>query len=157
MIQICFVCLGNICRSPMAEFVMKKIVAEHGVEHKYSIVSKATHSDNIWNGTGAPIYPRAQHCLRAHGVPFEKQKQAALLKKSDYDRFDYLIGMDQQNLRHMQRLFGGDPAHKIHALMSFTPAGGEVADPWYTGDFETAYRDIVHGCQALFEQLEATP
>ena len=154
MIKICFVCLGNICRSPMAEFIMKDIVRKAGKGDDFYIVSKATHRDNIWNGHGAPIYGNAARCLSAHGIPYDSEKEAALLKKSDYDDFDYFIGMDNDNLYFMKKILGGDSAHKIHALMEFTPFGGEVADPWYTRNFEKAYSDIFAGCTALFNRLE---
>lgn len=153
MTKICFVCLGNICRSPMAEYVMKDKVKKAGRENDFSIVSKATHSDNIWNGSGAPIYPQAQQCLRAHGIPFSSEKEAALLKKSDYEKYDLFIGMDNNNLYFMKHIFGADPAGKIRALMDYTPQGGEVADPWYTRNFEKAFADIDAGCAALLKAL----
>lgn len=153
MINICFVCLGNICRSPMAEFVMKDIVKTAGRQGEFSICSKATHSDNIWNGSGAPIYGNAQRCLAQHGIPFDTRKEATLLKKSDYEQFDYFIGMDNDNLYYMKKILGGDPQHKIHALMEFTAQGGEVADPWYTRNFERAYEDILAGCTAFYHTL----
>ena len=153
MKKICFVCLGNICRSPMAEFVMKDLVKKAGREDEFYIVSKATHTDNIWNGRGAPIYRNAADCLHAHGIPFDDDKEAALLKHSDYDNFDYFIGMDNNNLYYMKRILGGDKDHKIHALMDYTTRGGEVADPWYTRNFEKAFSDIVDGCEALLKTL----
>ena len=153
MIKICFVCLGNICRSPMAEFIMKDIVENAGKGDDFYIVSKATHSDNIWNGSGAPIYRNAADCLRAHGIAFDNEKEATLLTHGDYEAFDYFIGMDHQNLYYMKKILGGDPARKIHALMDYTPYGGEVADPWYTRDFERAYTDILNGCTALYQYL----
>lgn len=153
MIKICFVCLGNICRSPMAEFIMKDIVNKAGKGKDFYIVSKATHSENIWRGKGAPIYPPARRCLKAHGIPFDSEKEAALLEPDDYFDFDFFIGMDKQNLYFMHQTLGGDPAHKIHALMEYTPRGGEVADPWYTRNFERAFADISEGCEALFEAL----
>ena len=153
MIKICFVCLGNICRSPMAEFVMKDLVKKAGRENDFYIVSKATHSDNIWNGSGAPIYRNAADCLRAHGVAFDDAKEATLLKLRDYENFDYFIGMDNDNLFYMKRILGGDKDRKIHALMEYTPRGGEVADPWYTRNFEKAYTDIYDGCEALLKTL----
>lgn len=153
MINICFVCLGNICRSPMAEFVMKDIVKTAGRQGEFFICSKATHSDNIWNGSGAPIYGNAQRCLAQHGIPFDTRKEATLLKKSDYEQFDYFIGMDNDNLYYMKKILGGDPQHKIHALMEFTAQGGEVADPWYTRNFERAYENILAGCTAFYHTL----
>ena len=153
MIKICFVCLGNICRSPMAEFIMKDIVHTAGRDNDFYIVSKATHSDNIWNGSGAPIYRNAADCLRAHGIRFDEDKEATLLKHGDYADFDYFIGMDNNNLYYMKKILGGDPEHKIHALMEYTPVGGEVADPWYTRNFERAYADIMSGCTALMQTL----
>ena len=153
MIKICFVCLGNICRSPMAEFVFKDMVKSAGCDKDFYVVSKATHSDNIWNGSGAPIYPQAQQCLTAHGIPFDSSKEATLLKSSDYEAFDYFVGMDNDNLYYMRQKLGGDPRHKIHALMEYTPQGGEVADPWYTRNFEKAFADIQSGCAGLLTYL----
>lgn len=153
MIKICFVCLGNICRSPMAEFIMKDMVRQAGRDSEFYIVSKATHSDNIWNGSGAPIYRNAADCLHAHDIPFDDNKEATLLKRGDYDDFDYFIGMDNNNLYFMNKILGGDSAHKIHALMEYTPEGGEVADPWYTRNFEQAYNAITRGCAALLKTM----
>ena len=153
MIKICFVCLGNICRSPMAEFIMKDIVKKAGREKDFYIVSKATHSDNIWNGSGAPIYGKAQECLISHSIPFDEEKEATLLKKSDYSDFDLFIGMDNDNLYFMKKILAGDPEKKIHALMEYTPQGGVVADPWYTRNFEKAYNDILSGCTELFKKV----
>lgn len=138
----------------MAEFIFKDIAKKAGREKDFYVISKATHPDNIWNGSGAPIYSHAQTCLNQHGIPFAKNKEAALLKKSDYEDFDYFIGMDNNNLYFMNKILGGDKEHKIHALMEFTKQGGEVADPWYTRNFEQAYNDISAGCTALFERLK---
>lgn len=135
MIKLMFVCHGNICRSPMAEFVMKKLAADAGVQDEFYIESCATSTEEIWNGVGNHIYPPAQ------------------LKRSDYDKYDYLIAMDSNNVRNIMRIIGTDAEGKAHLLMDFTGRGGSVADPWYTGGFDTAYSDIEDGCKALLEEL----
>ncbi len=153
MIKICFVCHGNICRSPMAEFIMKKLVKDEGLEKEFYIVSRATHTDEIWNGTGSRIYLPAQQELERRSVPFSYEKRATLLNKSDYNTYDYFIGMDKENIRYMHRILGSDRDNKIYRLLDFTEYGGNVADPWYTGNFENAYNDIVSGCRALLEKI----
>ena len=153
MVKICFVCHGNICRSPMAEFIMKQLAAQAGRQDEFEIVSKATHTDEIWNGVGSPIYPPAQAILRQKHIPFDDSKRATLLKQRDYDKFDIFIGMDRENMRAMPRIFGGDRDGKIRRLLDYTDAPRDVSDPWYTRDFETAWRDINEGCQGLFQKL----
>ena len=156
MIRILFVCHGNICRSPMAEFVMKDLVKQAGLEDRFHIESAATSSEEI----GCPVYPPARRKLAEHGISCAG-KTARQLKSSDYGRFDLLIGMDRANLRNMQRICGGDPDGKIRLLMEYTghPADGfrprDVADPWYTGDFEATWRDVLDGCQGLLQNLTA--
>lgn len=152
MTRICFVCHGNICRSPMAEFVMKALVKRAGRENDFYIESRATHTDEIWDGVGSHIYPPAQEQLKREGIPFDTGKRAILLKKSDYDRFDLFIGMDRENMRYMPRILGADKENKIHKLLDFTKSGGDVSDPWYSRNFDKAYRDILRGCTALLEQ-----
>ena len=148
MIKILFVCHGNICRSPMAEFVMKDLVKKAGVEEDFEIASAATSREELGN----PVYPPARRKLREHGIDCSG-KTARQLQKEDYIHYDYLIGMDRYNLRNMERMLGGDPNHKIRLLLSFAGEDREIADPWYTGGFDETYDDVLTGCQALLEQV----
>lgn len=150
MIKILFVCHGNICRSPMAEFVMKTLVAEAGCAGEFMIASAATSREEIGNG----VYPPVRRLLSAHGIDCSG-KTARQLERQDYDKYDLLIGMDSANFRNMNRICGGDPDGKIHLLMDYTHRPGDVADPWYTGDFETTWRDVQEGCRALLAQLNS--
>ena len=143
--RILFVCHGNICRSPMAEFIMKALTRTQGLERQYSIESAAVSSEE----TGNPIYPPAKRCLAQHGVPFDNGKRARQITRADYDRFDRIICMDASNLRLIRRIIPSDPEKKIHLLMSYTGRGRDVADPWYTGDFEEAFQDILEGCEGI--------
>ena len=143
--RILFVCHGNICRSPMAEFIMKALTRSQGLERQYSIESAAVSSEE----TGNPIYPPAKRCLAKHGVPFDNGKRARQITLADYDRFDRIICMDASNLRLIRRIIPSDPENKIHLLMSYTGRGRDVADPWYTGDFEEAFQDILEGCEGI--------
>ena len=152
MIKVLFVCWGNICRSPMSEFVLKDMVKKQGVDSEFHIESRATHTDEIWNGQGNPVYPPAREKLAEHGISC-KGKRAQLLTKSDYADFDYIIGMDDLNARWMPRILGGDPDGKIHLLLDFTDHPRGVADPWYTGDFDATYTDVVEGCEGFLEYL----
>lgn len=147
--KIMFVCHGNICRSPMAEFIFKDLAAKHGAADKFFVASCATSTEEIWNGIGNPVYPPAKAELAMHGISCDG-KRAVLLQKSDYEKYDLLIGMDGANVRNMLRIFGGDPDKKVHKLMEYTDRGGDVADPWYSDRFDIAYRDIYEGCSALF-------
>lgn len=147
MLKILFVCHGNVCRSPMAEFVMKDLARKAGQESRFHIESAATSTEEIGN----PVYPPARRKLAEHGIGCAG-KTSRQLTCADYARYDLLIGMDRANLRNMNRICGGDPEGKIQALLAYAGrAGEEVADPWYTGDFETAYRDILAGCRGLLE------
>ena len=150
MTRILFVCHGNICRSPMAEFVMKDLVKKAGLESQFHIESAATSTEEIGN----PVYPLARRKLAEHGIDCAG-KTARQLRNSDYDNFDLLIGMDRANLRNMHCICGGDFAGKLHLLMDYTDHPGDVADPWYTDDFETTWRDVLEGCQGLLEQLHS--
>ena len=150
MTRLLFVCHGNICRSPMAEFVMKDLVRQSGLEWKYEIASAATSSEELGN----PVYPPARRKLAEHGISCAG-KSARRLTKDDYDEYDLLVGMDRMNFRNMHRICGGDPEGKIHLLMDYTERPGEVADPWYTGDFEETWQDVLEGCRGLLEQLES--
>lgn len=147
MIRILFVCHGNICRSPMAEFVMKALVQNAGLGAHFHIESAATSAEEIGN----PVYPPARRKLAEHGISCAG-KTARQLRRDDYRRFDLLIGMDGANLRNMRRLFGGDPDGKLRLLLG--DASRDVADPWYTGDFDATWRDVSEGCAALLEGLK---
>ena len=144
MKRILFVCHGNICRSPMAEFVMKELVFQAHLEHQFYIESAATSTEEIGN----PVYPPARRKLAEHGIGCQG-KTARQMTRADYQRFDLLIGMDDRNIRNMRRICGGDPENKIVKLMDYTNRPGDVADPWYTGDFEATWQDVLLGCQAL--------
>lgn len=151
MIKILFVCHGNICRSPIAEFVLKDMVKKEGIEDQFEIASAATSTEEIWNGIGNPVYPPARKELEKHGISSEG-KRAVQLKKADYDYYDYLIGMDAMNIRNIERMTG-HKGGKIHMLLEFAGKEDNIADPWYTSRFDIAYRDISEGCQALLEYL----
>ena len=148
MKRILFICHGNICRSPMAEFVMKDLVKKAGLEGEFEIASAATSTEEIGN----PVYPPARRKLAEHGIDCGGHA-ARQLRRDDYDRWDYLVGMDSANLRNMHRICGGDPEGKISLLLDWTGHPGSVADPWYTGDFEATWQDVLAGCQALLEQI----
>ena len=153
MTKIMFVCHGNICRSPMAEFIFKKLASERGVADRFSVASSATSREEIWNGVGSPVYPPARRELLKHGITCDG-KTAVLLKRSDYDKYDLFVCMDERNLLGIRRILGSDPDGKIRKLMSYTERGGDVADPWYSGRFDVAYADIYDGCVGLFEELK---
>lgn len=153
MTRIMFVCHGNICRSPMAEFIFKYLLENEGLTDSFSVASSATSTEEIWNGIGNPIYPPARAELKRQNIPFS-DRRAVQLKKSDYEKYDLFVGMDSANVRNMERIFGGDPERKIKKLMDYTSRGGDVADPWYSGNFSLAYEDIYEGCSALFESLK---
>lgn len=152
MTKILFVCHGNICRSPMAEYILKDLVRKAGRAEEFEIASCATSREEIWGGVGNPVYPPAKAELLKHGVPCP-DRRAVQLQKSDYSRYDLLIGMDETNIYSMMRILGSDPEHKVHKLLDYTGRGGDVADPWYSERFDIAYRDIEEGCKALLEQL----
>lgn len=147
--RLLFVCHGNICRSPMAEFVMKDLVEKAGLREQVSVASAATSTEEIGN----PVYPPARRVLAEHGISCAG-KTARQLRRDDYAEYDLLIGMDSANLRNMERICGGDPEGKLHRLLDYTTRPGEVADPWYTGDFDATWRDVSEGCAALLDKLE---
>ena len=149
MKKILFVCHGNICRSPMAEFVMKDLVKKAGMESQFRIESAATSREEIGN----PVYPPARQKLKEHGISCEGHA-ARQLTNQDYEEYDLLIGMDQANLRSMYRICGGDFSDKMSLLMEHTDHPGDVADPWYTGDFEATWQDVLAGCQGLLKEIE---
>lgn len=150
MIKILFVCLGNICRSPMAEFVFKEMVRKRGLEDQFYIASAATSTEEIGN----PVHPGTRRKLREAGISCEG-KYAVQMKKSDYDRYDYLIGMDEWNRRSIMRIIKKDPESKVFLLLDFAKSPRDIADPWYTGNFEVTYADIVEGCQAFLDYLKS--
>ena len=150
MTKILFVCHGNICRSPMAEFIMKDMVKKAGLEEHFHIESAATSTEELGN----PVYRPAKAVLAEHGIDC-KDKRARRIKPDDYDKFDYLIGMDSANITNMRRMFGGDPDSKIHKLLEFTGRGGDVAAPWYTRDFERTWEDVYAGCDAFIKSVIA--
>ena len=153
MIRVLMVCHGNICRSPIAEFVLKEKVKALGLSTQFYIASAATSTEEIWNGIGNPVYPPAKAELARHGISCEG-KRAVQLKKSDYANYDYLLGMDEQNIRNMHRIVGKDPEHKIHKLLDYSTFPRAIADPWYTGNFQATYSDVVEGCDAFLEYLK---
>lgn len=144
MIKILFICHGNICRSPMAEFIMKDLVEKAGMSGRFEIASAATSAEELGN----PVYPPARRILAEHGLRCAG-KTARQMTRRDYDQWDYLIGMEKYNLRNMQRITGGDPEGKMRLLLSFAGSGGDIEDPWYSGDFAGVYRQIEEGCRAL--------
>ena len=151
MINIMFVCHGNICRSPMAEFIMKDMVAKQGMADMFYIASSATSTEEIWRGVGNPVYPPAQRELAKHGISCEG-KCAVQITSEDYDKYDIILCMDSNNMRNIKRIIPNDPENKICKLMDLV-GGGDVADPWYTGDFSTTYKDIFAGCSGLLKYL----
>ena len=148
MVKILFVCHGNICRSPMAEFLMKDLVKKRGMEDRFEIASAATSTEEIGNS----VYPPARRKLAEHGISCAG-KTARQMRKSDYAHYDYLVGMDSANFRNMHRICGGDPAGKISLLLDWTGRPGSVADPWYTGDFEATWQDVLEGCRGLLAAI----
>lgn len=154
MKKILFVCHGNICRSPMAEFIMQNIVNENKKGDQYLIDSAAATTDEIGpGGIGHSMDSRARRVLEQHDIPL-KNHFARLMTKEDYQKFDYLVGMDEENLYDMNRISGGDPELKEKKLLFYTDSLDDVDDPWYTDDFETAYQEITRGCQALYNKIE---
>ena len=148
MVKILFVCHGNICRSPMGEFILKDLAAKAGLADRFQIESAATSTEEIGN----PVYPPARRKLAQHGIDCAG-KTARQLTAADYGRFDLLLGMDRANIRNMTRICGGDPQGKIRLLMEYAgQPGREVADPWYTGDFDATWDDVLAGCQGLLKQ-----
>ena len=150
MTRVLFVCHGNICRSPMAEFVMKDMVHRRGLDDRFEIASAATSREEIGN----PVYPPARRKLAEHGISCGGH-HARQTTREDYDRYDYIIGMDMANLRNICRITGGDLEHKVSLLLDHTArAGQEVADPWYTGDFDETWDDVTEGCEQLLAEIE---
>ena len=155
MIKIMFVCHGNICRSPMAEFIMKKLVNERGLSEKLEIRSSATSTEEIYMGVGNPIYPPTAKELERRSVPFTKRR-AVQLKGDDYGKYDLFIGMDSANIRNMMRILNGDKDRKVRKLLSFVGSDRDVSDPWYSDRFDIAYEDIYRGCCGLLAYILET-
>lgn len=148
MIKIMFVCHGNICRSPMAEFVFLDMIKKRGLAGKFTAESSATSTEEIGND----IHYGTKRILDKYGVRYTR-REAVRLSRSDYGKYDLFVGMDSANIRNMHRIFGSDPDGKINKLLDFTNRPGDVADPWYTGNFEATYRDVCEGCEALIDYL----
>ena len=143
MTKVLFVCHGNICRSPMAEFIFKALAQARGAE--VYAESAAVSTEEVGN----PIYPPAKRSLRQHGIPFDEAKRARQVRPDDYDRFDRILCMDTSNLRLLRRIIPADPAGKVHLMMAATGSGRDVADPWYTDDFERTFQDLLAACEAM--------
>ena len=158
MIKVLFVCHGNICRSPMAEFIMKDMVEKMGVKDDFYIASAATSTEEIWGGQGNPVYPPAKNELLMHGIgrtPYTdfSKKRAVQVSKADYDKYDYLLCAEERNIRNTMRITGGDPDNKIMRLLDFSDNPRNIADPWYTGVFDITYSDIEEGLKAFLKHL----
>ena len=153
MTKILFICHGNICRSPMAEFIFKDILTKNNLISDFYIASAATSTEEIWNGVGNPVYPPAREELTKHGISCEG-KRAVQVTKADYQKYDYLICMDSNNVRNLMRIIGKDPDNKVSLLLDYTDRkGASIADPWYTGNFTATYRDIVDGLDGFMKYL----
>ena len=148
MIRVLFICHGNICRSPMAEFVFKDLIKKRHVDDLFFVASAATSTEEIGN----PVHYGTRNKLASLGIS-TAGKYAVQLRRSDYDKYDYLIGMEQRNVANMRRIAGGDLKGKMYNLLDFTGHPRDIADPWYTGDFDATYDDILEGCTALLDQL----
>lgn len=153
MIKILFICHGNICRSPMAEFIMKDLLTKQGLSDQFYVASAATSTEEIWNGVGNPVYPPAKKELAKHGISCDG-KRAVQVTKADYARYDYLICMDANNVRNLERIIGTDVDNKVSMLLDYAGRQGQsIADPWYTGDFGRTYKDIEEGLVGFLEYL----
>ncbi len=148
MIKVLFVCHGNICRSPMAEFVMKDLVKKAGLADQFEIASAATSREEIGN----PVHRGTRNKLKQYGISVDG-KYAIQMTGADYRHYDYIIAMERYNLRNMERFVHGDPDHKVNLLLDFTDRKGDIADPWYTGNFDETYDDILEGCQGLLAHI----
>ena len=148
MVKICFVCHGNICRSTMAEFVMKDVVKKAGLEKEFYIQSRATHRDEL----GADTHWGTKEKLDKEGIPYTK-RQATLMTREDYNKYDYILGMDDENMRYISKIIGADPANKVFMLMDFAGEHRSIADPWYTGNFDATFDDVLNACQGLLKHI----
>ena len=152
MIKVLFICHGNICRSPMAEFIFKDMVKKQNMEDQFYIASAATSTEEIWNGVGNPVYPPAREELARHGISCAG-KRAVQIRKSDYEKYDYILGMDHWNMRNMMRILRSDPQGKVKLLLDYSDSPRDIADPWYTGNFDVTYDDVKEGCEAFLQYL----
>lgn len=153
MTKIMFVCHGNICRSPMAEFIFKEMIFKNGISDKFIVSSSATSTEEIWNQEGNPVYLPAKEELKKHGISCNG-KRAIQLQKSDYDKYDLFVCMDNDNVDDANRILGKDADHKVCRLLDYTSNPRDVADPWYSRHFDIAYEDIYEGCLALLDKLQ---
>ncbi|NTV78730.1 MAG: low molecular weight phosphotyrosine protein phosphatase [Clostridiales bacterium] len=149
MIKVLFVCYGNICRSPMAEYLFKDMVEKLGLGDQFEIASAATSAEEVGN----PVHSGTKEILSQQGI-YADEKRAVTLNRADYEKYDYLIGMDEWNIKSMRKITDGDLAGKIFKLLDFAQEQGDIADPWYTGDFSITYRDIMRGCKGFIEYLK---
>ena len=153
VIKVLFICHGNICRSPMAEFILKDMLHQQNLTDDFEIASAATSTEEIWNGVGNPVYPFAREELARHGISCDG-KRARQVTKSDYEYYDYLICMDRQNLRNLERIVGADVDHKVSLLLEYANRPGEsIADPWYSGNFVLTYQEIELGCRGFLDRI----
>ena len=156
MIKVLFICHGNICRSPMAEFMFKDMLSKKGLADSFYVASAAISDEEIWNGVGNPVYPPARDELRKHGITCEG-KQAVKIEKSYYEKYDYLLAMEDVHIKRICQITGGDPEGKVHKLLNYAiePAlkNKNIADPWYSGDFVTTYKEIEAGLEGFLEYL----
>ncbi len=150
MVKVLFVCLGNICRSPMAEFILKDIVKKRGLENEFIIDSAATSGYNEKFQLG--IYPEAKDILKKMNVPFTEH-MSRHMKKEDYDQFDYILAMEEENITNIMKIIEGDPKHKVMRLLDFTESPRDIIDPWYYGNFDATYSDITYGCEKFLEYV----
>ena len=151
MNRIMFVCHGNICRSPMAEFILKDLLKKNNIDD-VTVSSSATSTEEIWNGIGNPVYPPAKRELEKHGISCQG-KRAVQLRLEDYDKYDIFITMDERNTVNAMRILGGDPEKKVIKLLDLAGRGGEVSAPWYSGRFDIAYDDILYCCKAVIRMI----
>ncbi|MDO4939877.1 MAG: low molecular weight protein-tyrosine-phosphatase, partial [Lachnospiraceae bacterium] len=150
MIRILFICHGNICRSPIAEAIMKNMVKKEHLEDCFEIVSRATSREELGND----IYPPARRELEAHNVPYDRYRRASIMTRADYDAYDYLIGMDERNIGNIFRIIGEDPEGKVYKLLDIAGMPGDIEDPYYSGNFHKVWNQIEEGCRGFLKYLK---